>query len=275
MKSNHPMRIVFIAVALLLALCTPAMMKKGFSQSQSATSFAPPVDKEQLWHIQVYRVKPSNMTEFISFIKHEMNPARIKGGANRLDYWETVYGNATELINIAPMPGGYAEIGQPNTVSKALGEGASGLFARQARFIEERLNYIVRYDPTLSFTSAKFQGKPDWAIFNVAELAPGQAKAYEDWLKNDFIPAERQGSSLARWYTKMRFGGDMNNTYLMLRPLSSPAEIEQPAPNADARARAANVNDKLPAGAIARQDRRRLRYRPDISIFDGKIAESK
>ncbi len=42
MKSNHLMRIVFVAAALLLALCTPALMKKGFPQGQSPTAAAPP-----------------------------------------------------------------------------------------------------------------------------------------------------------------------------------------------------------------------------------------
>jgi hypothetical protein len=36
------MRIVFIAAALLLALCTPTLMKKGFLQSPSPTAAAPP-----------------------------------------------------------------------------------------------------------------------------------------------------------------------------------------------------------------------------------------
>ncbi len=42
MKSNHLMRIAFIVAALLLALCTPALMKKGFPQSPSPTAAAPP-----------------------------------------------------------------------------------------------------------------------------------------------------------------------------------------------------------------------------------------
>ncbi len=272
MKPMHLTRIIFIALALLLALATPALMRKAFPQAaaQSANGFAPPADKTELWQIQIYRVKPANRAEFTSFIKHEYNPARIKGGMQRLDYWETVYGNTAEFIGIQPMPEGYAGIGKPTSVNKALGASAANLQARHARLYEDRLTYIVRYEPTLSFTSAKFQGKPDWAILNIEELTPGQTKVYEDWLKNDFIPAERQGNTLARWYARMRFGGDMNNTYWMMRPLSSPAEFDQPAPNAEARARAAAVTNKLPVGAMARLERRLVRYRPDISIFDGK-----
>lgn len=41
MKSNPLLRTPFMALALLLALCTPALMKKGFPQSQPAAS-APP-----------------------------------------------------------------------------------------------------------------------------------------------------------------------------------------------------------------------------------------
>jgi hypothetical protein len=42
MKSKHLIRIVFIAAALLLALGTPTLMKKGFPQSPSPTAAAPP-----------------------------------------------------------------------------------------------------------------------------------------------------------------------------------------------------------------------------------------
>ncbi len=41
MKSNHLIRIVFVAFTLLLALCTPSLMKTGFPQSQPTAS-APP-----------------------------------------------------------------------------------------------------------------------------------------------------------------------------------------------------------------------------------------
>ena len=264
-----PYRIIFIALALLLALATPALMHKAFPQAtaQSGNGFAPPADKTELWQIQVYRVKSSNMAEFVSFIKHEMNPARIKGGMKRLDYWATLYGNTSELIAIEPMAGGYADIGQPTAINKALGDAAGGLFARFSRFYEERLTYIVRYEPSLSFTSAKFQGKPDWAIFNVLELVPGQAKAYSDWRKNEFIPAAQQSIDLARWFAQMRLGGDLTNTYIELRPLSSPAELDVPV-SRDTRMQAAI--DKFPQGSNARQERRLVRYRPDISIFDGK-----
>ncbi|MBI3423080.1 MAG: hypothetical protein HY011_09085 [Acidobacteria bacterium] len=264
-----PYRSLFIILALLLALATPALMHKAFppAAAQSPNSFAPPADKTELWQIQIYRVKPANMTELTSFLKHELNPARIKGGTKRFDYWATVYGNTTELIAINPMPEGYAQIGQPTAINKALGDGAAALFARAARFYEERLAYVVRYDPALSHTSAKFQGKPDWAILNFLEIAPGQTKAYEDWRKTEFIPADRQGSALARWFTKVRFGGDITRTYLELRLLTSPAEIDQTTPQG---AQVQAAMDKLPAGTVARQERRLVRYRPDISIFDGK-----
>ncbi len=129
------------------------------------------------------------------------------------------------------------------------------------------VNYIVRYEPALSFTSAKFQGKPDWAIFNLLELVPGREKAYEDWRRSEFIPAARQSIDLARWFARLRLGNDIVRTYIEFRPLTSPAELDVPL-SQDARMQAAI--DKLPAGSVARQDRRLVRYRPDISIFDGK-----
>ncbi len=41
MKLNHPMKIAFITLTLLLALCTPALMKEGSSQSQPSASASP------------------------------------------------------------------------------------------------------------------------------------------------------------------------------------------------------------------------------------------
>lgn len=270
MKRLHLFRIAFVLSALLLALATPALMRRAFPQAaaQNANRFAPPADKTELWQIQIYRVKPANLGEFASFIKHEMNPVRLKGGTKRLDYWATVYGNTTELISIAPMTEGYAGIGQPNTVNKALGDGAGALFMRFSRFVEERLNYIVRYEPALSFTGAKFQGKPDWAIFNLHEIVPGREQVFLDWRKNEYIPVARQGLDLAHWMGKVVLGGDITRTFIEIRPLASPADLDIPL-SAEPRTQA--VIEKRPAGTMELHERRLVRYRPDLSIFDGKV----
>jgi hypothetical protein len=243
-------------------------MRRAFphAQAQTGNGFAPPADKQELWHIRIYRVKPG--AEFASFIKHEMNPVRIKGGMQRMDYWTTAVGEQAEIINIFPMPNGYAELGETGAVGKVLGAGAANLFARQARLVEEVHSYVVRYEPTLSFTNAKFQGKPDWAIFNVHEITAGREQVYLDWRAKEYIPAARQGADLAHWFAKVTLGGDITRTFVELRPLASPADLDIPL-SADPRLQA--VFAKRPPGMVERQERRLVRYRPDISIFDGKL----
>ncbi len=59
MKSNHILRIVFITATLLLALCTPALMKKGFPQSQTATS-APP----KFALIEYFKIEPGKGADY-------------------------------------------------------------------------------------------------------------------------------------------------------------------------------------------------------------------
>ena len=262
-------RILFIILALLLALVTPALMRQAFPQAaaQSANSFAPSANKTELWHLRILRVRPSQRAEFISFVKHELNPARIKGGMQRMDYWMTSVGNTTEFINIELWPNGYADISQPGAVGKAMGAGANNLFERQARLFEELHSYVVRYEPTLSFTSAKFQGKPDWAIFNLHEIVPGREQVYLDWRKNEYIPVARQGHDLAHWMGKVTLGGDITRTFIEIRPLTSPAELDIPL-SQEPRLQA--VIEKRPAGTVSQHERRLVRYRPDISIFDGK-----
>src|SRR4051794_30573820 len=59
MKSNHPIRIALIAAALLLALCTPALMKNGFSQIQSTTSVSP-----KFALIEYFKIEPGKGTDY-------------------------------------------------------------------------------------------------------------------------------------------------------------------------------------------------------------------
>jgi len=59
MKSNHPVRITFIAATLLLVLCTPALMKKGFPQSQHTAS-APP----KFAMIEYFKIEPGKGADY-------------------------------------------------------------------------------------------------------------------------------------------------------------------------------------------------------------------
>lgn len=68
--------------------------------------------------------------------------------------------------------------------------------------------------------------------------------------------------------TKVTLGGDITRTFIELRPLTSPADLDIPL-SAEPRTQA--VIEKRPAGTVARQERRLVRYRADISIFDGKL----
>lgn len=79
MKSSHPMRIVFIAVVLLLALCTPALMKKGLPQSQTPTT-AP----TKFALIEYFKIEPGKGADYRKLEQEVWVPIhreRVKMGA--------------------------------------------------------------------------------------------------------------------------------------------------------------------------------------------------
>src|SRR5438034_7311213 len=57
MKSNHLIRIACIALTLLLALCTPTLIKSGFPQSQVA---APP----KFALIEYFKIEPGKNADY-------------------------------------------------------------------------------------------------------------------------------------------------------------------------------------------------------------------
>ncbi|MBS1791175.1 MAG: hypothetical protein JST85_25920 [Acidobacteria bacterium] len=59
MKSNHFRKTVFIALTMLLALCTPALVKKGFSQSQPAAPAQP-----RFAMIEYFKIEPGKNADY-------------------------------------------------------------------------------------------------------------------------------------------------------------------------------------------------------------------
>jgi hypothetical protein len=76
MKSNHLLRIVFIAVTLLLALCTPVLIKKGFPQSQAA--------QPKIALIEYFKIEPGKGADYRKLEQEVWMPIhreRVKMGA--------------------------------------------------------------------------------------------------------------------------------------------------------------------------------------------------
>jgi len=77
MKSNHLIRIAFIALTLLLALCTPALMKKGLPRSQAA---APP----RFALLEYFKIEPGKGADYRKLEQEVWTPIhreRVKMGA--------------------------------------------------------------------------------------------------------------------------------------------------------------------------------------------------
>ena len=144
------------------------------------------------------------------------------------------------------------------------------------RFIAE--SYIIESVPDCSWTNPKFKGLPKLAILRWQNVAFGRGPEYENYFKNYEIPARRkiaeQSNMLGQWRYHIRFGGD-SSTYLMMRPFENYAELDNTKGLAEilGEAEVKKIYDQLPKGLIVSDDAWILRYRPDLSIVDGKLAQ--
>lgn len=79
MKSNRLLRTLFMALALLLALCTPALLKKGLPQSQTAASTPP-----KFAMIEYFKIEPGKGADYRKLEQEVWVPIhreRVKMGA--------------------------------------------------------------------------------------------------------------------------------------------------------------------------------------------------
>ncbi len=230
-----------------VALCVLAWSPAAHTQT-------PPVRPPQFFQMTVYRnLQPG----YAAFIQRELNPARIKGGVQELYVWSTALGDRNELIMLQPIEDA-GDFYQFRTQEMA--PATTAQWMRFAQFYEERLAYVIVTRPELNARLPSVW--PRLARLRITTTAPQREGDFAQWALRELLP---RNTAATEWFAKLRYGGDVNNTFLSWRMSERFSDLDAAFDRqADAQL--------LAAGVVTCNSDYWLRYRPDLSIVNGKAA---
>lgn len=236
--------------------------------AQTPTPTPAPGPTAEFLSITIVSVKPEMMVEFQNFMKNDTNPALKKGGIKWRDVWQSTRaeGDPFEYIFVTPAPK-LADFDGPGPLEKGLGpQGVSAWQTKAGNLVTRVRRFIVRTRPDLSFAPQR-TGTPKLAVVHSVHVAPNRNVDYENYLKNDFVPAMKQ-ANVTYLVSQTIFGGDANE-YVTLTMRDSFADLDKgpvlvQALGAEA---AHKVMQKLPAGVVVHLERSISRFVPELSIM--------
>ncbi len=278
MKRVIPFLLAVCALALTACQATTAPTAQTVAAQQTA---APSTEKHQLYNLMIRRPQPGLGPDYDNFIRTEMNPLRIKGGIQQMDVWTLASGGRGGRVVISPIAN-FANLDNPIGISRALDPKARDAFwQKHSRLLAEEESYTIEHLPALSWTSPNYKaGMQKAAVLRFIKVAPGREREYENYYRNVEIPARlkllTQTTMLGQWRYRVRFGGDSYG-YVMIRPMVNFAELDDAKGlrellGADA---AQKLYDQLPQGVVVADEACLLRYRPELSIAEGKLLAAK
>ncbi|NOT58610.1 MAG: hypothetical protein HOP19_00115 [Acidobacteria bacterium] len=199
---------------------------------------------------------------YADFLQNRLHPARQRGGVKNLYIWSTALGDLNELVTLQPIAtaDSFYQLDAPQREPAA-----AVLWQRFERFYEERLDYVIVTRPELS---AQLLPAPNWprlVRLRITTTAPQREGEFKQWLQRELLPHATRYKAATEWLTTLRYGGDVNNTFLSWRMSESFADLDA------AFDRQANAQ-LVAAGIVTCDTDYWLRYRPDLSIVTGKAA---
>jgi hypothetical protein len=258
-------------ITALRAFCTATLiLMAAYSQrvlAQDTTSTPQAAPTPEFLSITVVSVKPEMMVEFQNFMKNTTNPALKKGGLKWREVWQNTgaAGDAFEYVIVAPVPK-LAEYDGPGALEKGLGAQGVAAWQTKARSLVNSVRrFIIRTRPDLSF-AAQRTGAPKMAVVHMVHVAPNRNGDYENYLKNDFVPAMKQ-AGVTYLVSQTIFGGDANE-YITLTMRDSFADLDKGPVLVQALGPegAQKLTQKLAAGAVVHLERSLTRFVPELSI---------
>ena len=278
MQRAIPFILAALALALTACQSTPAPTTQTVAAQQTS---APSAEKHQLYNLMIRRPQPGMGDEYDNFVRTEMNPLRIKGGLRQIDIWTLVRGRRGGRVSLHPIEN-FADFDDSVGVERALDAKAeAAFFQKQSRMLADAETYTLEHLPELSWTSPNY--KPEMqraAVLRFIKVAPGREREYENYLRTVELPARQkvlaQTNMLAQQRYRVRFGGDAY-AYVMMRPMTKFAELDDSKGltqllGADA---AQKLFNQLPQGVVVAEEAWLLRYRPELSIAEGKLLAAK
>ncbi|MBI3423077.1 MAG: hypothetical protein HY011_09070 [Acidobacteria bacterium] len=277
---NRVLPIILAACACALTACqsTTAPTTQTVAAQQTA---APSAEKHQLYNLMIRRPQPGLGDDYDNFVRTEANPLRIKGGIQQMDVWNLTRGGMGGRIFMHPIEK-FADLDHPAGISRVLdAKAAAAFWQKHGRMLANDEAYTLEHLPELSWTSPNYKaGMQKAAVLRFIKVAPGREREYENYFRNVEIPARlklvAQTTMLGQWRYRVRFGGD-SYSYVMLRPMMNFAELDDAKGlrellGAEA---AQKLYSQLPPGVVVADEACLLRYRPELSIAEGKLLAAK
>lgn len=259
-------------MTLLRAVCGTILMliaahsPEAIAQTPTPTPQAAPTP--EFLSITVVSVKPEMMMEFQNFMKNTTNPALKKGGLKWREVWQNTgaAGDAFEYVLVAPVAK-LAEFDGPGAIEKGLGpQGFAAWQTKAGSLVNSVRRFIIRTRPDLSF-AAQDTATPKMAVLHSVHVAPGRNTDYENYLKNDFVPAMKQAG--VRYLVSQTIFGGNSNEYITLTMRDSFADLDKGPVLVQALGAegAQKLTQKMPAGAVVHLERSLTKFVPELSIM--------
>jgi hypothetical protein len=258
-------------ISLLRAFCCATLMliaahsHEAIAQNPTPTPQAAPTP--EFLSITVVSVKPEMMVEFQNFMKNTTNPALKKGGLKWREVWQNTgaAGDAFEYVIVAPVAK-LADFDGPGALEKGLGpQGLTAWQTKAGSLVNSVRRFVIRTRPDLSFAAS--MATPKLAVVHSVHVAPGRNGDYENYLKNDFVPAMKQ-AGVTYLVSQTIFGGN-GNEYITLTMRDSFADLDKGPVLVQALGPegAQKLTQKMPAGTVVHLERSLARFVPDLSIM--------
>ena len=144
--------------------------------------------------VQVIRLRPEMVTEWMALQRNEVIPALKKAGITSRTMLVTSVGNAFEYTSITPFPT-WAAMDGDGPLVRALGaEGAAQLNAKLRKCILTQSSYMTNRVDSLTIQAA---GALVWRI-QVRRALPGKMGEYVAYYRNEVLPGLRKAKASGR-----------------------------------------------------------------------------
>lgn len=162
--------------------------------SSSVSAQAPAGPPSTRSYVQVIRLKPDMVGEWMDLQRNEVIPAVKKAGMTRRTTLATAVGNAFEYLVITPFPS-WAAMDNDAPLVRALGaDGAATLNAKLRKCIATQSSYMVDSRDDLSIAGG------DALVWRVAtrRIIPGKMDEYLALYKSEMLPALQKAKAAGR-----------------------------------------------------------------------------
>lgn len=182
-------------------------------------------DQPGLLQVAEVKVKNGDVGEFVSLQRQYAEAARADGRTGR-NVWQVVRGR-TNTFHIVEGAGNYASYDED--LDPPLEGQAWGFWVSQiVDTIESRTVVNLRPYPDLAIAAPEGEA-PALAVLRIRTIQPGRNDDYEEWVRDDLLPALEAGGQTGVSYFRVHMGGNPNTWFGVTRHASW-AELDPPGP---------------------------------------------